>query len=68
MLIETLIQPDVEPVVLSRATLCLDCEIISNSRRDECPTCHGHSLLNLARILGGSLRPHQNGSVMREDA
>lgn len=42
-------------MVLSSAVLCLDCEVISNSRGDECPACKGHSLLNLARILGGTL-------------
>lgn len=45
---------------LRRAVFCLDCEVISNTRDDECPACSGHSLLNLARALGGSLR--ENGS------
>ena len=44
-----------EVVRLSCAVLCLDCEAISSSRGDECPACKGHSLLNLARILGGTL-------------
>jgi hypothetical protein len=39
---------------------CLDCEVISNSRGDECTACHGHSLVNLGRILGGSLRDQQS--------
>jgi hypothetical protein len=38
---------------------CLDCEVISNSRGAECTACHSHSLLNLGRILGGSLRDQQ---------
>ena len=44
-----------EEVHLWNAVLCLDCEIISNSQRDECPVCKSRSLVNLARMLGGSL-------------
>jgi hypothetical protein len=49
-------QPRGEVVPLNAAVFCLDCEVISNSRGDECTACHSHSLLNLGRILGGSLR------------
>ena len=41
------------------AVFCLDCEVISNSRGDECPSCKGRSLVSLARILGGSLLAHR---------
>lgn len=44
---------------LSNAVFCLDCEVISNSRGDECPVCNGRSLVSLARILGGSLFAHR---------
>jgi|HubBroStandDraft_4_1064222.scaffolds.fasta_scaffold81387_1 hypothetical protein len=44
---------------LWNAVFCLDCEVISNSRRDECPVCNGRSLVSLARILGGSLFAHR---------
>jgi hypothetical protein len=40
---------------LGDAVFCLDCEIVSNSRRDECPACKSRSLVSLARMLGGSL-------------
>jgi len=40
------------------AVLCLDCEVISNSRSDECPACRGHSVVSMARLLGGSLLGH----------
>ena len=43
---------------LWNAVFCLDCEVISNSRGDECPVCNGRSLVSLARILGGSLFAH----------
>lgn len=44
---------------LLNAVFCLDCEVISNSRTDECPVCDGRSLVSLARILGGSLFAHR---------
>lgn len=42
-------------VALQNAVLCVDCEFVSTSRGDECPVCGGHSLLNLAGPVGGSL-------------
>jgi len=44
---------------LSNAVFCLDCEIVTYSRGDECPSCRGKSLVSLARMLGGSLVAHQ---------
>ena len=44
---------------LWNAVFCLDCEVITNSRRDECPVCNGRALVSLARILGGSLFAHR---------
>jgi hypothetical protein len=44
---------------LSNAVFCLDCELISKSRGDECPSCKGRSLVSLARMLGGSLLSHR---------
>ena len=44
---------------LSNAVFCLDCEVISSSRGDECSACKGRSLLSLARLLGGSLLAHR---------
>jgi|SRR5437899_1551586 len=43
---------EAEVVPLSSAVFCLDCEVISQSRTDECPACHSRSLLSLGRILG----------------
>jgi len=48
---------------LWNAVFCLDCEVISNSRSDECPVCNGRSLVSLARILGGSLFAHREHQV-----
>jgi hypothetical protein len=44
---------------LSNAVFCLDCEVISSSRGDECATCKSRSLVSLARMLGGSLLAHR---------
>lgn len=40
---------------VSIAVLCVDCERITVSFHDACPTCGGRSLLNIAQILGGTL-------------
>ena len=44
---------------LLNAVFCLDCEVISSSRGDECPACKSRSLVSLARMLGGSLLAHR---------
>jgi len=55
MFTETRNRLDTEVVPLWNAVFCMDCETISNTRFDECPSCKGHSLVSLARMLGGSL-------------
>jgi hypothetical protein len=45
---------------LSNAVFCLDCEVISNSRSEECPACKSRSVVSLARMLGGSLLTHRS--------
>ena len=44
---------------LWNAVFCLDCEVISSSQGDECAACKSHSLVSLARVLGGSLLAHK---------
>jgi hypothetical protein len=44
---------------LWKAVMCLDCEIISSGRGDECPACKSRSVVSLARLLGGSLLAHK---------
>jgi hypothetical protein len=46
---------DPETVPLQNAVLCVDCELVTSSRCDECPVCGGHSLLGLAAVIGGTL-------------
>jgi hypothetical protein len=43
-------------VHLLNAVFCVDCETISNSPHDACTICGSHSLINLFRMLGGTLR------------
>src|SRR5678816_1839808 len=51
--------PDQNILPLWNAVFCLDCEAISNSRGDECPSCKSRSVVSLARMLGGSLHAHR---------
>jgi hypothetical protein len=44
---------------LWNAVFCLDCEVISSSRGDECAACKSRSLVSLARVLGSSLLAHR---------
>jgi len=37
---------------LLNAVFCLDCEVISSSRGDQCAACKSRSLVSLARMLG----------------
>lgn len=41
------------------AVFCLDCQMITSSRGDQCSGCNGRLLVSLARILGGSLFAHR---------
>lgn len=50
---------DVEALPLWKAALCLDCEVISSSRDNECPACKSRAVVSLARMLGGSLLAHR---------
>jgi len=43
-------------VPLLNAVFCADCETISNSPHDACTVCGSPSLINLFRVLGGTLR------------
>jgi hypothetical protein len=51
------LDPGVLP--LWNAVFCLDCEVISSRRGDECAACKSRSLVSLARMLGSSLLAHK---------
>ena len=59
MFAETRNYLDAGVLPLLNAVFCLDCEVISTSRGDECPACKSRSLVSLARMLGGSLFAHR---------
>src|ERR1035441_6989195 len=50
-------------VPLLNAVFCADCETISDSPHDVCSVCGNHSLVNLFRILGGTLRSQMQQST-----
>ena len=56
-----------ETVPLQNAVLCVDCESVSTSPCDTCPVCSSHSLLSLARMLGGPLASHKANRLERLD-
>ena len=50
-------------VPLLNAVFCADCETISNSPHDACTVCGSPSLINLFRVLGGTLRSQKPQSA-----
>ncbi len=50
-------------VPLLNAVFCAGCETISNSPHDACTVCGSRSLVNLFRILGGTLRSQKPQSA-----
>jgi len=59
MIVETRNHLDAGVLPLLNAVFCLDCEVISSNRGDECRACKSRSLVSLARMLGGSLLAHK---------
>jgi hypothetical protein len=59
MFAETRNHLDAGVLPLWNAVFCLDCEVISSSRGDECSACKSRSLVSLARMLEGSLLAHR---------
>jgi len=44
-------------VRLRKAVLCANCEVISEGRNGHCACCGSQSLLNLSKVLGGTIEP-----------
>lgn len=53
-------QAELGAVPLQSAVLCVDCECVTDGRSDECLVCGSHSLLSVARIVGGTLAREAN--------
>jgi hypothetical protein len=60
-------------VPLQIAVLCVDCECVTNGRRDQCQVCGSRSLISLAKLIGGtqlssaSTRSDEDQNVARFD-
>jgi hypothetical protein len=50
-------------VVLHKAVLCADCDVVSDRPHDRCLVCGSRSLINISRMLGGSL-PESRANVI----
>lgn len=50
-------------VPLRDAVFCADCETISNSPHEGCAICGSHSLINLFRMVGGTLQNQKVQSI-----
>jgi hypothetical protein len=55
-----------ETVPLLNAVLCVDCELVTSSRSNECPVCGGRSLLSLANIIGGTLVEYRGSRFQQQ--
>jgi hypothetical protein len=42
-------------VYLRKAVLCANCDVISEGRNGHCAACGSEALLNLSRLLGGTI-------------
>ena len=56
-----------ECVSLAEALFCAECEMISNSKT-YCFCCGSSAVIPVARVLGGSLRPHHRATVVNPQA
>jgi putative methionine-R-sulfoxide reductase with GAF domain len=57
---------DVNFVPLQSATFCVQCELISKNSTPRCLACGSHALVNLSRVLGGSLLRTQTAHLITD--
>ena len=58
---------DVSFIRLQAAVFCAECELISQNNTSNCLACGSQALLNLSRLMGGSLL-HQSTANLIQDA
>jgi len=58
---------DVSFIRLQAAVFCAECELISQNNTTNCLSCGSKALLNLSRLMGGSLL-HQSTANLIQDA
>ena len=61
-------EPMLSTIQLMSAVLCADCEVISDSPGEVCSVCGSRSLLNLGRVLGGSVGEERAIVLPEQDA
>lgn len=54
-------------VTLQDAVLCAECDVVSDSPHDICMVCGSRSLVNISRMLGGSL-PKKRATLLRQES
>ncbi|HZP16359.1 MAG TPA: hypothetical protein VFB00_00240, partial [Terriglobales bacterium] len=54
-------------VSLQTAIFCVQCELISANTTPRCLACGSGAVLNLSRVLGGSLRGQPMARVLHDD-
>jgi putative methionine-R-sulfoxide reductase with GAF domain len=59
---------DVSFVPLQLATVCVQCELISENHTPHCLACGSKAVLSLSRVLGGSLRGHSTATLITDEA
>ena len=57
---------DVNFVSLQSALFCVQCELISDNNTPRCLACGSLAVLNLSRLLGGSLRGQQTAHLIAD--
>jgi GAF domain-containing protein len=58
---------DVALLELRDAVLCVECELISYNNTTNCLACGSSAVLNLSRVLGGSLRCQQTANLVDDE-
>jgi len=58
---------DVTLLELRDAVLCVECELISYNNTGNCLACGSSAVMNLSRVLGGSLRGQETASMVSDE-
>ena len=57
---------DVHFVSLQKAVFCAQCELLSENNSSTCLACGSQAIMNLSRLLGGSLRGHPTANLIAD--
>ena len=59
---------DVSFIKLQAAMFCAECELISQNNTTKCLSCGSQALMNLSRLMGGSLLNQRNANLIQDAA